>query len=116
MIDIDIPSRSINVRVSDEELTRRRVAMEARGKAAWQPEAPRKRKVTTPPRLDPDARNPDASNEAEKTNARHEKRAAFVEAHELAMRAARFLDPERGDKRTAAECLRRALEALEAAE
>jgi len=68
----------------------------------------------TPPRLDPDARNPDASNEAEKTNARHEKRAAFVEAHELAMRAARFLDPERGDKRTAAECLRRALEALEA--
>ena len=68
----------------------------------------------TPPRLDPDARNPDASNEAEKTNARHEKRAAFVEAHELAMRAARFLDPERGDTRTAAECLRRALEALEA--
>ena len=47
MIDIDIPSRSINVRVSDEELIRRRVAMEARGKAAWQPEAPRKRKVTT---------------------------------------------------------------------
>ncbi|PTM52400.1 dihydroxy-acid dehydratase [Phreatobacter oligotrophus] len=47
MIDIDIPSRSINVRVSDEELTRRRAAMEARGKAAWQPEAPRKRKVTT---------------------------------------------------------------------
>ena len=47
MIDIDIPSRSINVRVSDEELTRSRVAMEARGKAAWQPEAPRKRKVTT---------------------------------------------------------------------
>jgi len=66
------------------------------------------------PRLDPDARNPDASNEAEKTNARHEKRAAFVEAHELAMRAAQFMDPERGDKRTAAECLRRALEALEA--
>ncbi|MCZ8314848.1 dihydroxy-acid dehydratase [Phreatobacter sp.] len=47
MIDIDIPNRSINVRVSDEELTRRRVAMEARGKAAWLPEAPRKRKVTT---------------------------------------------------------------------
>ncbi len=47
MIDIDIPNRSINVRVLDEELTRRRAAMEARGKAAWQPEAPRKRKVTT---------------------------------------------------------------------
>ena len=28
------------------------------------------------------------------------------------MRAAQFLDPERGDKRNAAECLRRALEAL----
>ena len=42
------------------------------------------------------------------------RRAAFVEAHELAMRAAQFLDPERGDKRNAAECLRRALEALEA--
>lgn len=68
----------------------------------------------TTPRLDPDARNPDCRNEAEKTNARRERRAAFVEAHELAMRAAQFLDPERGDKRNAAECLRRALEALEA--
>jgi hypothetical protein len=68
----------------------------------------------TTPRLDPDARNPECRNEAEKTNARRERRAAFVEAHELAMRAAQFLDPERGDKRTAAECLRRALEALEA--
>ena len=57
---------------------------------------------------------PDCRNEAEKTNARRERRAAFVEAHELAMRAAQFLDPERGDKRNAAECLRRALEALEA--
>ena len=68
----------------------------------------------TTPRLDPDARNPECRNEAEKTNARRERRAAFVEAHELAMRAAQFLDPERGDKRNAAECLRRALEALEA--
>ncbi|MGQ3353696.1 MAG: dihydroxy-acid dehydratase [Phreatobacter sp.] len=47
MIDIDIPNRTIAMRVSDEELTRRRAAMEARGKAAWKPEAPRKRKVTT---------------------------------------------------------------------
>jgi len=36
-IAIDIPSRSINLRVSDEELAQRRVAMEARGEAAWQP-------------------------------------------------------------------------------
>jgi dihydroxy-acid dehydratase len=47
MIDIDIPNRTIAVRVSDEELGRRRAAMEAKGKDAWKPAAPRKRKVTT---------------------------------------------------------------------
>jgi len=47
MIDIDIPNRMIAMRVSDEEIARRRAAMEAKGKAAWQPAAPRKRKVTT---------------------------------------------------------------------
>ena len=47
MIDIDIPNRSISMRVSDDELARRRITMEAKGKAAWQPAAPRKRKVTT---------------------------------------------------------------------
>ncbi len=47
MIDIDIPNRTIAMRVSDEEIARRRAAMEAKGKAAWKPEAPRKRKVTT---------------------------------------------------------------------
>ncbi len=37
MIDIDIPNRTINVRVSDEVLATRRAAMEAQGKAAWKP-------------------------------------------------------------------------------
>ncbi len=37
IIDIDIPNRSINVRLSDEALTARRVAMDAKGKAAWKP-------------------------------------------------------------------------------
>jgi dihydroxy-acid dehydratase len=37
IIDIDIPNRTINVRLSDEELARRRAAMEARGDKAWQP-------------------------------------------------------------------------------
>ncbi|MEO1766497.1 dihydroxy-acid dehydratase [Thiobacter aerophilum] len=39
IIDIDIPQRSIHLRVSEEELHRRRVAMEARGAKAWQPVA-----------------------------------------------------------------------------
>ncbi|MFN4089291.1 MAG: dihydroxy-acid dehydratase [Alphaproteobacteria bacterium] len=45
VIEIDIPSRTINLAVSDAELDRRRDAMEARGDAAWQP-APRNRRVT----------------------------------------------------------------------
>ncbi|NYT37645.1 dihydroxy-acid dehydratase [Allopusillimonas soli] len=36
-IEIDIPGRSINLVVSDEELGRRRAAMQARGAEAWQP-------------------------------------------------------------------------------
>jgi dihydroxy-acid dehydratase len=36
-IVIDIPSRSIALSVSDEEMNRRRTAMEARGKLAWKP-------------------------------------------------------------------------------
>jgi len=36
-IEIDIPNRSIRIAVSDEELTRRRTAMEAWGKDAWKP-------------------------------------------------------------------------------
>ena len=38
-IEIDIPKRSIHLAVSDDELARRRAAMEARGEAAWQPVA-----------------------------------------------------------------------------
>ncbi|RQU99222.1 dihydroxy-acid dehydratase [Burkholderia cenocepacia] len=44
-IEIDIPNRSINVLVSDDELRRRRAAMEERGARAWQPEK-RQRRVS----------------------------------------------------------------------
>ncbi len=44
-IEIDIPNRSINFIVSDEEMARRRAAMEAKGDAAWKPEN-RKRVVS----------------------------------------------------------------------
>jgi len=37
IIDIDIPNRSINLRISDEEMASRRAAMEAKGDDAWQP-------------------------------------------------------------------------------
>ncbi|WP_373988643.1 dihydroxy-acid dehydratase [Duganella sp. BuS-21] len=37
MIDIDIPNRSINLRISDAELAARRAVMEAKGADAWQP-------------------------------------------------------------------------------
>jgi len=36
-IEIDIPSRTINVAISDDELAARRVAMDAKGAAAWKP-------------------------------------------------------------------------------
>ncbi|GAB4062035.1 dihydroxy-acid dehydratase [Uliginosibacterium sediminicola] len=36
-IEIDIPNRSINLAISDEELMRRETAMEARGAQAWKP-------------------------------------------------------------------------------
>ena len=36
-IVIDIPARTINVEISDDELARRRAAMEAKGKDAWKP-------------------------------------------------------------------------------
>ena len=44
-IAIDIPARSIQLVVSDEELARRREEMQARGAAAWQPQK-RQRKVS----------------------------------------------------------------------
>ncbi len=37
IIEIDIPRRTINVRLSDAELERRRAAMDARGALAWKP-------------------------------------------------------------------------------
>ncbi len=37
MIDIDIPARTIDLRVSAEEMAHRRAKMEARGDDAWQP-------------------------------------------------------------------------------
>jgi len=37
IIEIDIPARSIHLKVSDADLAQRRAAMEARGDAAWQP-------------------------------------------------------------------------------
>jgi len=46
-IEINIPARSITLAVSEGELARRRAAMEAKGKDAWKPAAPRKRVVTT---------------------------------------------------------------------
>jgi len=36
-IAIDIPNRTINVMISDDELAQRRAAMEAKGKDAWKP-------------------------------------------------------------------------------
>ena len=45
-IVIDIPNRSINVDISDEELAQRRQQMDAKGKDAWKPAAPRERKVS----------------------------------------------------------------------
>ena len=37
MVDIDIPNRTISLRVSDEVLAERRAAMEAKGATAWKP-------------------------------------------------------------------------------
>ncbi len=45
-IEIDIPNRSIRLAVPDEEIARRRAAMEAKGKAAWKPAKPRPRQVS----------------------------------------------------------------------
>jgi dihydroxy-acid dehydratase len=45
LIEIDIPKRVLRVAISDEELGKRRQAMEAKGAAAWKPGA-RPRKVS----------------------------------------------------------------------
>ena len=44
---IDIPNRSINVLISDEELQARRNAMDAKGSDGWKPVEARPRKVST---------------------------------------------------------------------
>src|SRR3546814_10051813 len=44
-IEIDIPNRKIHLAVSDDELAKRRAAMEARGEQAWKP-ADRQRVVS----------------------------------------------------------------------
>ncbi|MBR5373076.1 MAG: dihydroxy-acid dehydratase [Paludibacteraceae bacterium] len=41
IIDIDIPNRTINVRLSDEELSKRRAEETAKGKNAWKPQRDR---------------------------------------------------------------------------
>jgi len=46
IIQIDIPNRTINVKLSAEELQQRRKAMDAKGSSAWKPAAPRTRAVT----------------------------------------------------------------------
>ncbi len=46
IITIDIPNRSINVKLTDAQLHERREAMEAKGVHAWQPEHPRERAVS----------------------------------------------------------------------
>ncbi|MEP4145778.1 MAG: dihydroxy-acid dehydratase [Halioglobus sp.] len=46
LIEINIPERSVNVKLSREELAARREAMEARGDKAWQPVDARPRKVS----------------------------------------------------------------------
>ncbi len=46
IIRIDIPNRSINVKLTDAELAERRQAMEAKGAKAWKPLEVRPRKVS----------------------------------------------------------------------
>ncbi|AQA17265.1 dihydroxy-acid dehydratase [Halioglobus japonicus] len=46
IIEINIPERTINVKLTDEELDARRTAMEARGAKAWQPVEVRPRAVS----------------------------------------------------------------------
>jgi dihydroxy-acid dehydratase len=46
IIEIDIPNRRIELKVSDEVLAKRRATMEAKGANAWQPTEVRTRKIT----------------------------------------------------------------------
>ena len=46
MIEIDIPNRTINLKLSDADLQKRRAAMDAKGAQAWKPTEVRERKVS----------------------------------------------------------------------
>ncbi len=46
IIEIDIPNRTINAKIDEAEITRRRAAMDARGDKAWKPVKDRPRKVS----------------------------------------------------------------------
>lgn len=46
IIEIDIPNRTMNVKLTDDELATRRAVMEAKGDQAWKPAKSRKRKVS----------------------------------------------------------------------
>jgi len=45
-IEIDIPNRTINLAVTADDLAKRRVAMDAKGKQGWKPLEVRTRKIT----------------------------------------------------------------------
>jgi len=45
-IEIDIPNRTIHLKISEAELTQRRAAMEAQGSRAWKPATTRPRKIS----------------------------------------------------------------------
>lgn len=47
LIEINIPERSIHLAVKDKKLDKRYADMQARGAAAWKPQTPRDRKVST---------------------------------------------------------------------
>ena len=46
IINIDIPNRTLNLDISDEELASRRAAMDAKGADGWKPVEDRPRKVS----------------------------------------------------------------------
>ena len=46
IIEINIPARTIHLKVSDEELAKRRAAQDAKGAMGWKPAQPRPRKIS----------------------------------------------------------------------
>ena len=46
IIDIDIPNRTISLRISNTELCRRQAKMDAKGDQSWKPSEARNRKVS----------------------------------------------------------------------